>query len=141
MDQDWEPVVVRKKVKKPGSSAAANEARRAGGEVESVRKYAAGTNKHTATGPVVDARRLDDETDASSHQTVPLTLALAIQQGRQGKGWTQKQLAAKICEKAVVVQSYEQGKAIPNNAIIRKMEKALGVRLPRPPKKKKVDDA
>jgi len=33
------------------------------------------------------------------------------------------------------VQSYEAGKAIPNNALIARMERALGVKLPRAPKK------
>lgn len=40
-------------------------------------------------------------------------------------------------EKKTVVQSYEAGKAIPNLTIIAKIERALGTRLPRPPKKKK----
>ena len=50
---------------------------------------------------------------------------------------TQKALATAINEKPTVVQQYEQGKAIPNGQIISKMEKALGKRLPRPPKQSK----
>jgi putative transcription factor len=34
-----------------------------------------------------------------------------------------------------VVNEYEAGKAVPNNALIAKMERVLGVKLPRPPKK------
>lgn len=48
---------------------------------------------------------------------------------------TQKDLATKINEKPQVVGEYESGKAIPNGQIIVKMEKVLGVKLPRPGKK------
>ena len=34
-----------------------------------------------------------------------------------------------------VINEYESGKAIPNNAIIAKIERALGAKLPRAPKK------
>ena len=39
-------------------------------------------------------------------------------------------------EKKSVVTDYENGKAIPNSSIIQKMERQLGVRLPRPAKNK-----
>ena len=39
-------------------------------------------------------------------------------------------------EKQSVIQDYESGRAIPNNAIIAKFEKALAARLPRQKKKK-----
>ena len=46
--------------------------------------------------------------------------------GRRAKGWTQKDLATKICEKPQVVTEYEQGKAIPNQNVIGKIERAIG---------------
>ena len=39
-------------------------------------------------------------------------------------------------EKQSVIGEYESGKAIPNPQIISKLERALGVRLPREKKKK-----
>ena len=39
-------------------------------------------------------------------------------------------------EKQSVISDYEAGRAIPNNAIISKFERALAARLPRPKKKK-----
>ena len=39
-------------------------------------------------------------------------------------------------EKQTVIQDYESGKAIPNPQVISKLERALGVRLPREKKKK-----
>ena len=56
-------------------------------------------------------------------------VSLRIQKGRQAKGWTQKDLATRINEKQTVVNEYESCRAIPNNAILGKMERALGVKL------------
>lgn len=57
-------------------------------------------------------------------------MSKAIQQGRQAKGLTQKDLATKINEKQTVVNEYEAGKAVnPNQQILAKMERALGVKL------------
>ena len=68
-----------------------------------------------------------------------------IAQGRQAKEMSQKDLATKICEKPQVgvismllqdpnillvwqvVTEYESGKAIPNQQILAKMERALGL--------------
>jgi ribosome-binding protein aMBF1 (putative translation factor) len=47
---------------------------------------------------------------------------------------TQKELATAINEKPQVVAEYESGKAIPNGQIISKLERQLGVKLPRPGK-------
>ena len=44
-------------------------------------------------------------------------------------------IATKINEKPQVIGEYENGKAIPNGQIISKMERVLGVKLPRPGKK------
>ena len=44
---------------------------------------------------------------------------------------TQKELATAINEKPQVVAEYESGKAVPNPAIITKLERSLGVKLPR----------
>ena len=49
--------------------------------------------------------------------------------GRQAKEMSQKDLATKICEKPQVVTEYEQGKAIPNQAVLAKMERVLGMKL------------
>jgi len=45
-------------------------------------------------------------------------------------------LATAINEKPQVVAEYESGKAIPNPQIIGKLERKLGVKLPRPGKSK-----
>jgi putative transcription factor len=66
---------------------------------------------------------------------------VALQKARQAKGLTQKQLATLINERQSTVTDYESGKAIPNPAVIVKLNRALGVTLPKIPKKKKKADA
>ena len=70
---------------------------------------------------------LDDEN--LTHKTVSADVKKAILQGRLAKGLTQAQLAQQINEKPQVVQEYESGKAIPNQQILAKLERILGVKL------------
>lgn len=57
-------------------------------------------------------------------------------QARTAKKLSQKELATAINEKPQVVAEYESGKAVPNPQIIGKLERKLGVKLPRPGKSK-----
>jgi len=61
-------------------------------------------------------------------------------QARLAKKMNQKQLGTAINEKPQVIQQYEAGKAIPNPQVISKLERALGCRLPRPKKVKKIKE-
>jgi len=97
-----------------------------GGTVEVTKKMGAG-NKHNDLGRT--AKRLDDDHETLKHKTVDHNLALNIQRARQAKNWTQKDLATHINEKQSVVTDYESGKAIPNEGVLVRMEKALGVHL------------
>merc|ERR1711872_920660 len=116
---DWDTVTYLRK--KPQSASAlktdkaVNQARRAGGNKQSA------AAKNTAV--------LDQETEELKHDHVSRNFALALQKARNDKGFTQKDFATKINEKPQVVNEYEQGKAIPNQQIIGKMERALGVKL------------
>jgi putative transcription factor len=58
-----------------------------------------------------------------------MDVSKAIQKGRQDKQLTQKDLAVKINEKPQVIAEYEQGKALPNQQILAKIERALGIKL------------
>ncbi|XP_075513949.1 multiprotein-bridging factor 1a-like [Primulina tabacum] len=64
-----------------------------------------------------------------SDDRVPTELKKAIMQARIDKKLTQSQLAQLINEKPQVIQEYESGKAIPNQQIISKLERALGAKL------------
>lgn len=67
----------------------------------------------------------------------PTELKKAIMDARITKKWKQKDLATKLQVPVKTITDYESGKAIPNNAFIRRMELALGVTLPRAIKPKK----
>jgi len=93
-----------------------------------------GGGVQTQTG--MSARKLEEDTESLKHETVSKDLKKSIQQARQAKNMTQKQLAQALVMDVKIVNEYESGKAIPNNAVIAKMEKALGVKLPRAAKAK-----
>ena len=127
--QDWDQVIIRKK--KPTSSQtrdskSVNNAFRSG-QVDTLTKYDAGSNKKGGIGQ--RAAKLDNESEAHAIAKVSTELKKAIQQARIAKKMTQAQLAKTINELPKVVQEYENGKAIPNNQILGKIERALGVKL------------
>uniref|UniRef100_A0A914VGC1 HTH cro/C1-type domain-containing protein n=1 Tax=Plectus sambesii TaxID=2011161 RepID=A0A914VGC1_9BILA len=110
------------------TSAELNAAQRKGIAIETNRKMEGGTNKQ-AHGPGRNAVRLDNETEELHHDRVSLSLGKVLQQARQAKEWSQKDLATKINEKPQIVAEYENGKALPNQEILGKMERILGIRL------------
>eukprot|EP01115_Flamella_aegyptia_P003044 TRINITY_DN14849_c0_g1_i1.p1 TRINITY_DN14849_c0_g1~~TRINITY_DN14849_c0_g1_i1.p1 ORF type:complete len:133 (-),score=39.06 TRINITY_DN14849_c0_g1_i1:83-481(-) len=125
-NQDWNTVTFSKKKQKKKTTGG-------GGNNNNgvVKKYNAGTNRSSNNNS-----NIDDDLDHFEVEKVELSMGRKIQQARQAKGWTQKDLGMRINEKAQVVNSYENGRAIPSNQVISKMERALGTRL-RAPKKKK----
>jgi len=131
MSDDWNTVTVignrRNQAGGGGGKNAVNAARRQGADVSTSSKYGAAMN--TQKGTTLNTAKLDAETEELKHSTVDLNVGKIIQQGRQAKGWTQKDLATKICEKPQVVTEYEQGKAIPNQNIIGKIERAIELKL------------
>ncbi|KAK7067606.1 Endothelial differentiation-related factor 1 [Halocaridina rubra] len=130
-DSDWDTVtVLRKKPQKASqlkSEQAVNQARRQGAQVETSTKYGAATNKQHSTS--LNTAKLDRETEELRHEKVSVDVGRLIQQGRQAKNWTQKDLATQINEKPQVIQEYEQGKAVPNQNVLGKIERAIGLAL------------
>jgi len=130
---DTEVTILRKKVPTGGlkSNQAVNAARRTGAEIETKQKTDAGKNTHAHAHGIdkSHAFKLETETEELKHATVTLEVGKLIQQGRQAKGMTQKDLAVKINEKPNVVHDYENAKGIPNPNILGKMERALGIKL------------
>ena len=126
---DWDNVVtIRKKkttAKERKSDKLVNIALRSGGNV--VTKVKEVSNKNSVEA--VDFRKLDDNNDAGKHKKVTLSLGKTIMKARNAKNISQKDFARRINEKSAIINSYEQGKAIPNNQILMKMQKILGVKL------------
>ncbi|PNF33097.1 Endothelial differentiation-related factor 1-like protein [Cryptotermes secundus] len=125
---DWETVtILRKKAPKASamkSEQAINAARRQGVAVDTQSKWGAATNKQHVT--TKNTAKLDRETEELKHDKIPLDLGRLIQQGRQAKGWSQKELATKVNEKPQVINDYEAGRGIPNQVVIGKIEKVIG---------------
>lgn len=127
---DWEPVILRKKPPNPSqakSAKAINEAQRKGEAIETTKKFAAGSNKHFQTS--LNTAKLDRETEELKLPSLGLDVGKIIQKARNDKAMTQKDLATKICEKPQVVNEYECGKGVPNQQVLAKMERVLGVKL------------
>ncbi|KAK2713447.1 endothelial differentiation-related factor 1 homolog [Artemia franciscana] len=128
---DWNSVTIIHKRLPKGTTAKSkqvvNAAQRTGVAVHTQLKYGAATNKHPVTP--LNTAKLDHETEELKHEKLPLDIGKLIQQGRNGLGMTQKDLSAKICEKPKIVNEYENGKAIPNQQILAKIEKVIGIKL------------
>lgn len=125
-DADWAPVVWSKSVPKgkaSKSASAVNEARRTGVNVEVSSKFDQSKSQKFA--------KLDENGENFKHETVGNEFKKALMQARMAKKMSQQALGTAINEKATVINEYEAGKAIPNGAIINKLNKALGVRLPK----------
>ena len=52
-----------------------------------------------------------------------------IRQARDSRGWKQADLGAKINERASVIAKLESGTITPGDALVRKIERELGIRL------------
>eukprot|EP01110_Echinostelium_bisporum_P013136 TRINITY_DN8462_c0_g1_i1.p1 TRINITY_DN8462_c0_g1~~TRINITY_DN8462_c0_g1_i1.p1 ORF type:complete len:156 (+),score=69.85 TRINITY_DN8462_c0_g1_i1:44-469(+) len=126
--QDWTEVVIRKKAVKPSGAGAAEVARRSGMDVETHKKYEGGTNKQ-GKGPAISAKKIEDEDGEVKIPKIDRAVSQAIVAARVKLELNQKELAVKINEPVKTITEYEQGKAIPNQQILSKLEKTLGVRL------------
>ncbi|KAJ1660551.1 multiprotein-bridging factor 1 [Dispira simplex] len=132
-EQDWESVtVIRKSGARPKvarKEADVTKARRTGADIQTERKMQGGTNKSNAGLHYQQLAKIDYANDVVAPPKVKADTAQAIRKARAEKSLTQKELATKINEKPNVVQEYESGKAIPNQQVLTKMERALGVKL------------
>ncbi|XP_075912274.1 endothelial differentiation-related factor 1 isoform X2 [Petromyzon marinus] len=130
-DNDWDTVTVLRKrgstTAQSKSKAAVTTAMRKGEDVETSKKWSAGQNRQHVTHR--NTAKLDRETEELHHDRVPHEVGKIIQKGRQDKGLTQKDLATRINEKPNVITDYESGKAIPNNQILGKIERIIGLKL------------
>ncbi|KAM3338895.1 multiprotein-bridging factor 1c [Capsicum galapagoense] len=129
LKQEWEPIVLQKtktKAQDLKNPKAVNQALRTGAPVQTVKKFDAGLNKKTAA---VNARKLDEAAEPAALEKVPVDVRQAIQKARIEKKMSQADLAKQINERTQVVAEYENGKAVPNQLVLGKMEKVLGVKL------------
>nr|CCC94486.1 conserved hypothetical protein [Trypanosoma congolense IL3000] len=133
--QDWEPQVfnfqnkgVVQQRSTRVSETEANRALQKGGNVDVIRKEYFRPNAQKV-GPGANAKRLEEDNETLEVKRIDNSLRMSIQKARQAKGWTQQELAQRISERAGVVTEYENGKAVIEERVVVKMERALGVHL------------
>ncbi|ANZ77754.1 BA75_04597T0 [Komagataella pastoris] len=137
MSEDWDSVtVIGRKARVGGSGpreniartkGAINEARRTGSVIAVEKKYGSGNSKSDPEGQKLT--KIDRETDVVPPKKIDANVGKAISKARLDKKLTQKELATKINEKPNVVNDYEAGRAVPNQQLLAKMERVLGVKL------------
>lgn len=115
--QDWKPVVLTKRVvgKKP---------------VPKEKVPVTGMNKNFITQGTGKKVNPDDD-EILKPPTVGVTIGKQIAQARNLKKITQKELAAKMNITVQDVQQNENGKALKNNGLLARFEKALGTKFKR----------
>ena len=138
-DNQWESITWDKRagngrVTGESKTTTLNKAMRSG-NVTTTQKFAAGTNNNSGGGK--DLRKLDNESEDFTVKKVDASFSKALQSARLAKKMTQKALGTAINEKVTVVNEYESGKAIPNQQVVMKLNRALGVQLPSATGKKK----
>jgi len=103
LEQQWEPVVLRKKqaVAPPPPS------------------HTPGFKKLSAL----------EKEDVEAPKTIKHSAAQQIQQARCKASLTQEQLAQKIGVKVAVLRELENGKAIPDRAVINRLNRALQTKI------------
>tara|TARA_A200000159_G_C6994687_1_gene203174 strand:- start:61 stop:468 length:408 start_codon:yes stop_codon:yes gene_type:complete len=121
----WDDVTILRK-KRPNGSNMKKKNPIQSSHVQSQLKYSEGNKKSNV---VMDKRKLDEQDEAGKLPEVGLSLGMCIQQARAAKGMKQKDLSTRINEKPNVIADYESGRAIPNNQILGKLERVLGVKL------------
>ncbi|CRH00154.1 multiprotein bridging factor type 1, putative [Plasmodium relictum] len=133
--QDLKPVIWHKNEKKTKPKNI-EEARKLGIDVEIEKKYFGGKNKSSKGNLIIENKaKIEQENENFKIDRVTPTFSRALQQARMNKKLTQAQLARLINESETVIKEYENGKAIPNNVIIQKLNRVLGINLPSPKRK------
>jgi putative transcription factor len=73
--------------------------------------------------------------EVAAVREMSFSIQKAIQQARLQCKMSQKELAKKLNIDLSIIISYENGKAVPNNAFIARIENILNTKLPRASKK------
>jgi putative transcription factor len=134
--QDWEEQRFNFQARRGGAAAQprnvserdANRAMQSGQTVQVQRKEHQRANQQAASAGA-NAKKLDEDNETLKVKKVDPQLRIRIMKARQSLNWSQQDLAQRISERASVVAEYENGKAVPDERVIVKMEKAFGMHL------------
>ncbi|KAF9438715.1 multiprotein-bridging factor 1 [Entomortierella beljakovae] len=127
----WDDEIVLRKnashSKVTRSESDVNAARRSGAAVSTERKVV--TNAGHVGEDFRRIAKLAETDEIIAPKAVSMDVGKAIAQARIALKLTQKELGVKVNEKQTVINDYEAGRAVPNQQILSKMERALGVKL------------
>ncbi|CAR26769.1 hypothetical protein ZYGR_0I00400 [Zygosaccharomyces rouxii] len=134
---DWESTtVIGRRARAGGSGPRANvarsqgqvnEAKRSGLVLSVDKKYGTTNTRGNSEGQRLT--KVDRETDIVKPKKLDTEVGKIISRARNEKKLSQKDLATRINEKPTVVNDYEAARAIPNQQVLSKIERTLGVKL------------
>jgi putative transcription factor len=127
-DQDWETRVIKKTSQKKTTDEKLKS-----GEMKKITRK--GLNKNSETISSKSDNDFDPE-NITKPVTSTLELKLAIQQARTTKKWTQFDLDKACNFPSGTTRDYENGSAVIKPDQLNKLNRALGVKLPRPAKER-----
>lgn len=119
--QDFKDVVIR--AKPPNKEDALKNAKRDG--FVSVESRVPGYERENSQ----KLKKIEDQDEDFRHERVNLCVGKKIMQSRSEKKMTRVALANAINIKENILQDYENGKAIPDNGILRKISNCLQIDL------------
>jgi len=92
-------------------------------------QYATGNKTQGTEGQRLT--KVDRENEVAPPPKIDQSVGKAMSKARLDKSptMTQKDLATKVNEKPSVINDYESGRAVPNQQVLAKLERALGVKL------------
>lgn len=134
---DWDSVtVIGKNVRRGGGGpretvarkqSDINAARRSGAVLSVDKKYGGANSRGGTEGQRL--AKVDRENEVAPPKKIDQSVGKTISKARLEKKLTQKELATKVNEKPNVINDYEAGRAVPNQQLLGKLERVLGVKL------------
>lgn len=109
------------------SQGQVNEARRSGLVLSVDKKYGSTNVRGNSEGQRLT--KVDRETDIVKPKKIDGEVGKIMSRVRNDKKLSQKDLATRVNEKPSVINDYEAARAIPNQQVLSKIERALGVKL------------
>ncbi|ANB13389.1 Mbf1p [Sugiyamaella lignohabitans] len=109
------------------SQAEINAAKRSGAVLSVEKKYTTGNKTASSEGQRLT--KIDRENEVAPPAKISMDVGRALQKARQDKNLTQKDLATRVNEKPTVINDYEAGRAVPNQQLLAKIERVVGVKL------------
>jgi putative transcription factor len=110
------------------TQAEINAAARSGTVVGTEKKFGGANQNHKDTEGQKLAK-IDRDNEVAPPKKLDADVGKVIAKARLDKGMKQADLAKVVNEKATIVNDYEQARAIPSQAVLGKLERALGVKL------------